>query len=130
MVKVRPGHRAFANSRVAEIFLGYPKEVRSKLLFLRKLIFDTTAATEGVGELEETLRWGEPTYLTTASGTGSLVRMIYPNIFTFEGKRAITFQERDVVPVEELRHCIALALAYHRDKRGIRKKSTSTRLRA
>ena len=35
-------------------------KVRSNLLILRQLIFDTAAVTEGVGELEETLRWGEP----------------------------------------------------------------------
>ena len=33
-------------------------------MFLRQLIFETAAATEVVGELEETLKWGEPSYLT------------------------------------------------------------------
>jgi len=46
--------KQFTNSQVAEVFKSYPKQMRSKLMFLRQLIFDT-ARTEGVGELEETL---------------------------------------------------------------------------
>ena len=49
--------RAFGNSQVAAVFDAYPKEIRKKLMFLRQLIFDTASETEGVGELEETLKW-------------------------------------------------------------------------
>jgi uncharacterized protein DUF1801 len=133
--------KAFDNRAVAAIFARYPAEVRQKLLALRELIFDTASATEGVGELEETLRWGEPSYLTTQSGSGSMVRINakgsqgdyamyfhcqtdlvetfrsrYSDKFTFEKNRAIVFGNADVLPREELGHCIALALTYHRDR--------------
>jgi len=99
--------------------------MRSKLMFLRQLIFDT-ARTEGVGELEETLKWGEPAYLTKKPKTGTTIRInqsksnpnqygmyfhcqtnlietfraIFPVEFTYDGNRAIVFNENDEVPVK------------------------------
>ena len=65
------------NPQVAAVFNNYPEEMREKLMFLRQLIFDTAAATEGVGELEETLKWGEPSYLTPKSKSGSTIRIAW-----------------------------------------------------
>ena len=53
------------NPEVATVFETYPKEIKSKLLLLRQLIFDVASKTDGVGELEEALKWGQPSYLTT-----------------------------------------------------------------
>ena len=47
------------NPEVAAVFRTYPEVIRERLMFLRHLILETAAATEGVGELEETLKWGE-----------------------------------------------------------------------
>jgi hypothetical protein len=58
---------------VARVFEAYPAPTRRGLLRLRQLIFDT-AAKAGVGRLEETLRWGEPAYVTTTGG-GSTIRI-------------------------------------------------------
>jgi Domain of unknown function (DU1801) len=132
--------RTFADPRVAAVFDRYPDRLRQKLLFLRELIFDTASTIEGVGKLEETLRWGEPSYLTPESGSGSTLRIKtrgvpgqyamyfhcqtnliemfrerYPDRFRFEKNRAIIFQEGEAVPVAALRHCITLALTYHRN---------------
>ena len=130
----------FKNSQVAEIFDTYPKQIRKKLLFLRQLIFETASEIEGVGEIQETTKWGEPSYI--AKG-GSTIRMdwkssnptqyamyfhcktklvdtfkeLYRDKFNFEGNRAIIFDENDKVPVEELKHCIALSLTYHSRKK-------------
>ncbi len=46
------------NPEVAAIFKGYPKEIQAKIVFLRQLIFDVASTTNGVGESEETLKWG------------------------------------------------------------------------
>lgn len=54
----------FANSDVAAKFNSYPKNVRPKLLALRELVLKTAALIDGVGEIEETLKWGEPAYAT------------------------------------------------------------------
>ena len=56
---------------VAAVFSGFPERVRRRLLEVRDLIFETAADIEGVGPLTETLKWGEPAYLTRATGSGS-----------------------------------------------------------
>ncbi len=60
------------NSEVAEVFRHYPQRMRQKLLLLRQLVLDTASETEGVGVVEETLKWGEPSYVSKG---GSTVRM-------------------------------------------------------
>ena len=132
------------NADVAAVFDQYPERMREKLLFLRRLIIETAATTDGVGELEETLKWGEPSYLTPQTKSGSTVRIDwkkkkedeyamyfkctttlvesfrekYPTEFKYGGNRSIIFNEDDDVPVEALKDCIAMALTYH-----LRKKS-------
>jgi hypothetical protein len=64
--------KPIANVAVAQAFEVYPSKMRRKLLVLRQLILDIAAATDGVGEIEETLKWGEPAYLTKNKG-GSTV---------------------------------------------------------
>lgn len=130
--------RPIRDPRVRDVFDAYPPEVRRRLLELRELIFDTTEDLDGVGPIEETLRWGEPAYLTTVSGTGSTIRIdskdpasgqyaLYVHCQTslietfkarhggnlaFEGKRAVLLSVQETPPVEALRDCIALALTY------------------
>ena len=64
-------------SEVAAVFNSYPKKIQSKLMFLRQLIFDTAASSEEIGEIEETLKWGEPSYLTSKSKSGSTIRIAW-----------------------------------------------------
>lgn len=141
-------NKQIENPQVAAVFSHYPEHMREKLLFLRQLIFDTAAATEGVGELEETLKWGEPSYLTPHTKSGSTVRIDwkksnadqyaiyfkcttnlvetfkekYPTQFKYGGKRSIIFNEVDEIPVKELGDCIALALTYHLRKKARKRK--------
>lgn len=131
------------NPKVAAVSKSYPPKIRSKLMFLRQLILDTAAATEGVGEIEETLKWGEPSYLTPKTKSGSTVRIDweksqegqyamyfkctanlvpafrekYSSEFRFEGNRSIVFNLDEKIPIKELKNCIALALTYHRNKK-------------
>jgi Domain of unknown function (DU1801) len=131
------------NPEVAALFESYPKEIKAKLLSLRRLIFDVASKTDGVGKLEETLKWGQPSYLTTQTQSGSLVRIdqiksqegkyamffhcqttlvdtfkeMYRGQFEFGGNRSIIFNVKDKVPVEELSHCVSMALTYHLNKK-------------
>ena len=140
-----------SNAEVAQVFKAYPSSVRRRLLDLRELIFDTAASTKGVGNIEETLKWGEPAYITAESGSGSTIRIgwkparpdkyvmyfncktslvesfktLFPGDFRFEGKRAIVFDEADEVPIDSLTLCIGLALTYHRTKLKPRLRRTS-----
>lgn len=135
--------KPFQNPAVAKVFEAYPPGIRGKMLVLRQLIFDTAAATDGVGEIEETLKWGEPAYVTARSRSGSTVRIdwkkskptqyamyfhcqtnlvetfrgLFPNEFRYEGNRALIFGEEDPIPADALTYCIAASLTYHRNKR-------------
>lgn len=134
--------RRFADTRVASLFKGYPPAVRARLMALRELVFDSAAAAVGVGPLTETLKWGQPSYLTEQTGSGTTVRIdrlkagdgyavyfhcqsglvgqfreLYPDTFKYEGKRAIVFGVDDRVPARELRHCLALAFTHHSRKK-------------
>ncbi len=132
----------FAAPEVANVFAAYPPPLRDRMLRLRSLIFETAAATEGVGPLQETLKWGQPSYLPAATKSGTTVRIdavkaepgryalyvhcqtnlvstfreMYPEALTCEGNRAVLFDQDDPVPEDALRHCIALALTYHARK--------------
>ena len=130
---------------ISAVLNVYAKPVRDRLLALRRLILDTARATEGVGALEEALKWGQPSYLTTETGSGSTIRIdgvksspnqyavyfhcqtnlvetfreLYPEL-RYGGNRSILLDAADDPPEAALRHCVALALTYHlnRRKRG------------
>lgn len=122
--------------RVAGKFAAYPKEIQPKIDFLRSLILETASEDEAVLALEETLKWGEPSYLTKKGSTiridwkaktpnqyaiyfkctSTLVatfREVYGDTFNYENNRAILFALDDEVPTQELKSCIRLALNYH-----------------
>lgn len=131
----------------ASIFRTYPAKLRGKLESLRRLIIKTAAKTEGVGPLEETLKWGQPSYLTTKSKSGSTIRIdrvkgsddkyaayfhcqtdlvatfreLYPKKFFYEGNRAIILDANKKPDEKALAHCIALALTYHLGKFHLRR---------
>lgn len=119
-------------------FDSYPRKARQKLTALRKLILDT-AKKEGIEEVDETLKWGEPSYLVKGGSTVRIswkavkpdcygiffncntrlletFREIYPDEFDYDGKRAIWFHVDESPNRKALAHCIALSLTYHKVK--------------
>lgn len=125
--------------KVSEKFGNYPDEVREKLQFLRDLIIETAEETEGVTELEETLKWGEPAFVTKNGSTVRIdwkekspaqyamyfqctsrlvdsFRMVFDQSLRYEGNRAIVFQINQKIPVPELKECIKASLTYHKVK--------------
>ena len=129
---------SYESVEVFETFDRYPDEVREKLLSLRQLIFETALDID-LEDLEETLKWGEPSYVTKDSSTVRIdwrksvpnevgiffhckttlvdtFKEIYRDQFRFEGNRAILFRLDDVIPADALKHCIALSLTYHKIK--------------
>lgn len=125
---------------VETVFATYPAAARAKISELRTLIY-TTAKAENVGAIEETLKWGQPSYLT-APKIGSTIRLgwsdkaptrvsayftcttglvdrfrdIYPDLFNFDSGRVIHFELSETIPEIEFSHCLAMALTYHRKK--------------
>ena len=120
--------------RVENVFNSYSNGIREKIEELRELIIETASE---IDTIEETLKWGEPSYLTKKGSTiridwkkdkskqyamyfqctSALVetfKIVFKGIFTFEGKRAIVFQVNDEnIPIAELKLCIKSALTYH-----------------
>lgn len=113
-----------------------------KMERLRALIYEVAEQTEGVGELEETLKWSEPAYLTRRPKSGTTIRIdwkeknpeqigmyvscntslietwrsMFKDELEFEGNRAILLPADTSLPEKELRICIQMALRYHLDK--------------
>lgn len=127
----------FENPAVEAAFAAFPDTVRPDLLALRQLIFQTAAETPGVGQLEETLKWGQPAYLTPQSKSGSTIRLgavktggfalyahckttiisdfrsLFPDDFIYEGNRAVRFEVGQIMDMEKLSLLISGALTYH-----------------
>ena len=141
--KAKPQRTGSAGSAVKATLDAYPSAPRRQLLALRKLIHDTARKTEGVGPLEEALKWGQISFLTTESKSGSTIRIDrvksddnqiaiffhcqtnlvetfrerYPEL-SYSGNRAILLDAEKKLPEAKLRHCVALALTYHLGKRN------------
>lgn len=128
--------------RVNEVFANYPDFVRDKLQKLRELVIETAEETESITIMEETLKWGEPSFITKNGSTlrmdwkektpnqyamyfqctSRLVdtfRLVFDHKFQFEGKRAIVFQLNQKIPELELKECIKASLIYHNVKEQI-----------
>ena len=127
---------------VADVLSKHSVELREKLHQLRALIVKTAQSLDAIGELEETLKWGQLSFVTKKPRTGTTIRIdaekkqpsqyamyfhcqttlvetfrqMYPAQFTFSGNRALVFNLNDKIPEKQLSHCIALALTYHLNK--------------
>lgn len=127
------------NQKVEEVFANYPDHVREKMQQLRELILETAEETQKIPLLEETLKWGEPSFITKHGSTlridwkqktpdqyavyfqctSRLVdtfRLVFNNTFRYEGKRAIFFKLNQKIPKEEFKACIKATLTYHKVK--------------
>ncbi|SFU15446.1 protein of unknown function (DU1801) [Algoriphagus locisalis] len=127
-----------SNPEVELVFSNYPDSVRDKMLNLRKLVLEVAEEIE-LNSLEETLKWGEPSFLAKKGSTirmdwkakspeqyamyfkctSKLVpsfRLAYDEIFEYEGNRAVVFKLDEEIPEAELKNCIKAALTYHQVK--------------
>ena len=128
--------------KVEEVFSNYPNFVQDKMQYLRELVIETAEEIQDISNLEETLKWGEPSFVTKNGSTlridwkektpnqyamyfqctSRLVdtfRLVFDDKFQYEGKRAIVFQLEQKIPVEELKKCIRATLTYHKVKQLI-----------
>ncbi|THV17538.1 DUF1801 domain-containing protein [Rhizobium rhizophilum] len=106
------------------------------------MIFTVAAEIGDVGPLTETLKWGEPAYLTEVSRSGTTIRLgatreaphdsallfscktsliamfrtAFPDEFTFDGNRALIIPANRAMPYTPLLFCLNTALTYHRRK--------------
>lgn len=53
-------------------------------------------------------------YFNCQSTLVETFKKLFPGEFSYEGNRAIVFQESELVPEDALAFCVAAALTYHR----------------
>lgn len=113
------------------------------LIRLREMVYETAGSLKGVGTIEESLKWGQPTFTTVRPKSGSPLRMAplpdgtdrvalyficttdlvsrfrehYGDALSFEGNRAILLDAGAPLPEAEISHCMAMALRYFADKK-------------
>ena len=128
------------NRQVSNSFAAFEKPAREKLFLLRQLILETASEIGLDDTLEETLKWGEPSYISQSGSTIRIapykrdkakvamffncktilietIKEVYEDVFEYEGNRALLlFIDKDI-PRSELKHCIELALTYHKIKK-------------
>ncbi|WP_427979588.1 DUF1801 domain-containing protein [Agarivorans sp.] len=123
---------------VNQRFKVYPENACIRLEQLRSLVMQI-ASELGLGEVEESLKWGEPSYRVK---TGSPVRLdwkqqspdyyylffhcqtrlvdtfreLYAEELEFQGNRAIILSLSQPLPEAVIKHCLELALTYQQRK--------------
>ncbi len=125
-----------SHEAVKDKFEKYPRKVKAKMKYLRKLVLETATELEDVKAIEETLKWGEPSYIAKKGSTLRMdwkeknpdqyamyfkctsklvptIKELYGDLFNYEKNRAIVFELDDKIPIKELKNCIAMALQYH-----------------
>jgi len=131
---------------VSRVFERYGPGVCKRLIELRRLIFRVAKNEPSVGAIEEALRWGQPSYLTTESGSGSTIRIDglrsrpgwyamyfhcqttlvalfrerYGTKLKHEGNRALLFRADEELPTAIIEECVRAALTYHLSRRVAR----------
>ena len=130
-------------ANVRAVYESYPESAKNRLLRLRQMILDVAATTDGVGNLLETLKWGQISYLTPVTKSGTTIRIDIPrddddqvamlfncqttlaeqfrerygHLLDIEGNRCLRFDIDDAASIEAVMDCIGLALTYHLNKK-------------
>lgn len=127
----------FEDPAVEAVFAAYPEPEQKNLLLIRDRIFRIAKKTAGVGRLLETLKWGQPAYLTPETKSGSTIRLglpktggyavfvhcqttilsdfkqVFPDDFAYDGNRAVHFDVDHPPEFLKLDMLINGALTYH-----------------
>ncbi|WP_375210509.1 DUF1801 domain-containing protein [Hyphomonas jannaschiana] len=127
---------------VFDVFETYPAPAKNLLLRLRTLLYETADSLPEAGRITETLKWGEPAYLTSAPKSGTTIRLawsqkrpktvgifvncqttlldewrgLYGGVLDLVGNREIRLPLGETLPADPIRHCLAMALTYHQRK--------------
>ncbi|WP_238365598.1 DUF1801 domain-containing protein [Mesobacterium pallidum] len=126
---------------VAAAFDAMPGPARARLLALRGMILDVAAEDPAIGPLDESLKWGQPSY-ATPSGSGTPLRLslaksgdpailahcqtrVIPDFralfgaeFAYDGTRAVHLPLDRPLATEPLRLLIHSALTYRLRQRA------------
>ncbi|KZN45424.1 DUF1801 domain-containing protein [Pseudoalteromonas luteoviolacea] len=116
----------------------YPEHVRARLELLRGLVFQVANELD-LGDVEESLKWGEPSYKVKVGSPVRIdwkpktpnnyflyfhcqtklvdtFRVLYSEALEFNGNRAIVLSLAEPLPKAIIKHCLELALTYQQRK--------------
>ncbi|APX11725.1 hypothetical protein [Tateyamaria omphalii] len=122
---------------------SWPQSAQSHFLRTRTLVHDV-ATSEDVGPLDESLKWGQPSWRPKRARTGSTLRLDwspatpdrllafvdcktdlaaqmdhrFPGQFHNDGRRALGFDTTHPLDKDAVWQLARLTLTYHRSKRG------------
>jgi hypothetical protein len=128
----------FQNPDVAQVFAKYQTQTKQALLAIRQWIFEIAQSTEGIGQIEECLKWGEPSYVTHKPKSGTTLRLsqlksnpneyglyvhcqttlieefqtVYPD-FKYDKNRGVIFDSSQPMASDAVKQFVFLALTYH-----------------
>jgi hypothetical protein len=127
---------------LASVIKSYPAAAQTYALNIRNLIHDIASEDPKIGQITETLKWGEPAFLTSKPKSGTTLRFdwkesrpdkiglfvhcntaliqtfrdMFGSALEFEGNRAIWLDLKAPPPEDILTVCIGKILTYHLDK--------------
>ena len=126
---------------VSQKLAAYPRALSERLCALRALILDIATSSLAIGTVDESLKWGQASFATTAPKSGTPIRMdgdaergtysvyvscstdiiesfrdLHPDLFEYHGNREIRLCLSDPLPVAELTLFLTAALRYYLDK--------------
>lgn len=117
-------------------FDNFAPLTKKVLLEVREWIFETAENSEKIGQIQECLKWGEPSYLTHSPQSGTTLRLsernpakyglfvhcqtsliedfrvAYPEL-EYDKNRGILFDSRAPLQADVIKQFIYLALTYH-----------------
>lgn len=126
-----------ADINIENKYNSYPPEYQTPLLRIRQLIYEVASKIPAVGEIEESLKWGQPSY---KSKLGTPIRLdrfddgkvavfvhcqttlieefksLFRETLEFSKNRAIIIDIHKELPISELALFIEKALLYHDKK--------------
>lgn len=139
--KIATVRHDIADPNIRKVFDAFPDSERAGLFALRALILETARDMPEMGPLEETLKWGQPSYSTPGSKAGTPLRIgvpktggfaIYahcqtsvisdfanrfPGDYSIEGNRAVHFRTKKDIRPEKLHFLVKHALTYHQRRK-------------
>lgn len=117
----------------------WPTRAQAHFNTLRGMVY-TTAQDCSAAPIEETLKWGEPAFLTPVTRSGSTIRLgwqrkkpdwfgiymncrtsivhqvqdLFPDAFEYDGTRGLLWPLAASIPIEATDFALRTALTYHR----------------
>ncbi|MBR9860096.1 DUF1801 domain-containing protein [bacterium] len=128
-----------SNPATLAIIKSYPDLVQTKLQEIRNLIELVAQESDQIAEVQETLKWGEPSYITKIGSTlrmdwkekspeqyalyfscssklVSSFKAVFGDELRYEGNRAVVMLLNEDPPKPLIKKCIHAALHYHKLK--------------